>query len=423
MQWCMPADGMACRQASGLASCSLAGHRDVHQEQQQRGSPASVPRSVVPADYFAGLTGLRGIAAGWVVAFHLWLASGSPRLAFGPIDVTALFSTGYLGVDLFFVLSGFLLGLPFMRWALGERPFPGLGRFWKRRALRVLPAFYAQLFVLMVLALVGVGTFPPWQHILAYLSMEFVYFGIPLWNGVWWTLPAEWNFYLVLPLLGFALGRARWSLIMALLVVSAITVRILCWHLLYDGVWEWFLAYPLILQTPARIDEFALGVVAAGLHLRRGRCAASWRERAMLFLGLGGVALLMGGLDGRGDIFVRADAPLIFVYATLAGMALALVVLATASSLPLACRLFGGRVLAFLGTVSYSLYLWHNPLIGWLDTLWPGLPSGMAGLGLRALVVIPASLIVAWVSYRLVERPFLITAPAAALARGQTARG
>jgi peptidoglycan/LPS O-acetylase OafA/YrhL len=374
-------------------------------------------------DYFPNLTGLRGIAAGWVVLFHLWLAAGSPRLAWGPLDLTAVFSSGYLGVDLFFVLSGFLLGLPFMRWALGEAPFPRLGRFWKRRALRVLPAFYAQLGVLVLLALVGIGTLPPWQELLAYVSMEFVYFGFPLWNGVWWTLPVEWNFYLVLPLLGFILGRARWGLVMALLVVASVTIRIACWHLLYDGVWEWFLAYPLILQTPARIDEFAFGVVAAGLHLRRAGGGTSTRDLMLLLAGLACVFLLMGYLDGRGDIFVRADAPLIFVYATLAGAALALVVLAAASPLPLARWLFGGRALAFVGTVSYSLYLWHNPLIGWLYPLWPGLPHGAGGLGLRALVVVPASLVAAWVSYRLVERPFLVTKPAAALARREATAG
>lgn len=281
----------------------------------------------------------------------------------------------------------------------------------------MLPAFYAPLGVLVLLALVGIGILPPWQELLADLSMEFVYFGFPLWHGVWWTLPVEWNFYLVLPLRGFILGRARWGLVMALLVVASVTVRIACWHLLYDGVWEWFLAYPLILQTPARIDEFAFGVVAAGLYLRRSGGGARWRDLAVLLAGLACVLLLMGYLDGRGDIFVRADAPLIFAYATLAGAALALVVLAAASPLPLARRLFGGRALAFIGTVSYSLYLWHNPLIGWLDRLWPGLPQDVAGLGLRALVVIPASLLVAWISYRLVERPFLVTAPAAALAR------
>lgn len=373
-------------------------------------------------DYFPGLTGLRGIAAGWVLLFHLWQSAHGPRVAIGPLDVTALFSTGYLGVDLFFVLSGFLLGLPFMRWALGERPYPDLGRFWKRRALRVLPAFYAQLVVLVLLALAGIGTLPPWRELLAYLSMEFVFFGIPLWNGVWWTLPAEWNFYVLLPFFGLLFGRARWTLVLLLLVVASVTVRIACWHLLYDNVWDWPVAYPAIIQTPARMDEFAFGVVAAGLHLRRGQGSARW-DLPVLLLGLAGLLLLMAGLDGRGDIFVKADAPLIFAYATLAGLPLALVVYAAASPLPLARRLFAGRALAFTGIVSYSLYLWHYPLLGWADALWPGLPRGVGGLALRSALMIPVTLLVAWVSYRLVERPFLVTAPAAALARRQAAAG
>lgn len=93
--------------------------------------------SSVPHDYFPALTGLRGIAACWVMLYHLWQLAGAHSVAPLGVDITPVFSCGYMGVDLFFVLSGFLLGLPFLAWANGRRAFPDLAQFWKRRCLRV----------------------------------------------------------------------------------------------------------------------------------------------------------------------------------------------------------------------------------------------------------------------------------------------
>ncbi len=367
-------------------------------------------------DYFPGLTGLRGIAAGWVVLFHLWLLAGAPRLVlFGRADVTALFSCGYLGVDLFFVLSGFLLGLPFLAWARGTRAFPDLARFWKRRCLRVLPAYYAQLLILIAAGWLLAGSLPVDLHrFLAYLSMEFVFFdGInPMLNGVWWSLPVEWNFYIVLPLLAWLFARARWWLVAGGVLIAVVAFRLFCYELLGAGRSIGPIAYPMIIQLPGRLDEFVFGMLGAWFHLRRG-AATPRRDHAVLALGLLGLFALLCVLDGRADLFATGDAPLIFGYATFAGAALGLIVYAAASPLRLARFLFAGRLLAFLGTISYSLYLWHA--IVFQVAYRSGLPQwpALAGLGRLALVMIPVALAIAWISYRLTEHPFLVTAPAA----------
>ncbi len=373
------------------------------------------PSAACPRDYFPCLTGLRGIAAGWVMLFHLWMLAGSPRLLPFGVDVTALFSCGFLGVDLFFVLSGFLLGLPFLRWAQGRRDFPGLWQFWKRRCLRVLPAYYAQLAILVALGWFIAGTAPlDLRQLFAYLSMQFVFFdGIaPLLNGVWWSLPVEWNFYVVLPLLGLAFARARWWLVAGGVLIAVVAFRVFCYDLLLQDRSIGPIAYPMIIQLPGRLDQFVFGMLAAWFHLRRDAATAR-RDAGALALGLLGVLALMGWLDGRGDIFSSAATPLIFVYATCAGAALALVVYAAASPLPFAHRLFAGRMLAFVGTVSYSLYLWHAPLFQFAHR--SGLPQWppTAGLLPLALVLVPVALLLAWLSYRLTEHPFLLTAPAA----------
>lgn len=373
------------------------------------------PHVDIARDYFPGLTGLRGIAACWVMLFHLWSLAAGPRVILLGLDLTPVFSCGYLGVDLFFVLSGFLLGLPFLAWASGRRAFPKLALFWKRRCLRVLPAYYIQLATLLVAAFATSGAWPiDFTHFLAYLSMEFVFVdGIaPMLNGVWWTLPIEWNFYIVLPLLGLAFARARWWLVALGVLVAVFGFRVLCYELLLANRSIGPLAYPMIIQLPGRLDEFVFGMLAAWFHLRR-TAPTPRRDHALLLLGIAGVIALLCGLDRRGDIFAVGDTRWIFIYATCAGASLALVVHAAAARVRLADWLFAGRALAFLGTISYSLYLWHAIVfqLAARSSVMQWLP--MASLGGLALCLVPVVLVVSWLSYRLTEHPFLVTAPAA----------
>lgn len=106
--------------------------------------------------YVGSLTGLRGFAALWVLLYHAWVTSVPLRMeidfGFSTIDFTPLFSGGSVGVDFFFVLSAFLLTLPFARWACGERDFPSVWPYLKRRFKRVFPAFWAQLLILLIIA-------------------------------------------------------------------------------------------------------------------------------------------------------------------------------------------------------------------------------------------------------------------------------
>lgn len=374
------------------------------------------PGAALPArDYFPGLTGLRGIAAGWVMLFHFWLLIGAPRLAPFSFDLTALFSGGFIGVDLFFVLSGFLLGLPFLAWANRTRPFPDLITFWKRRCLRVLPAYYVQLAVLILAGWIVTGIWPvDLRKLLAYLSMEFVYFaGIePMLNGVWWSLPVEWNFYVVLPLLGLAFAYARWWLVALLALVASVCFRLFCYDLLMSARTLGPIGYAAIIHLPARLDEFVFGMLAAWAHLRRARAPSRTGTLALL-VGVGGIVALMKGLDGRGDFFATGDAPWIFVYATFAGAALALVVYASASGSWLAGYLFNGRLLAFLGTISYSLYLWHAIVFQVAYRSGFSQWAPVAHPGTLGLLLIPLAIALSWFSYRLTEHPFLVTGAAA----------
>ena len=144
-------------------------------------------------DYIRSLTGLRGFAALWVFLYHAWVFS-EPRLMLldlGDIslDLTPLFSTGWAGVDFFFVLSAFLLTLPFAHWACGERPFPSVKTYLVKRFKRIFPAYWVQLLLILPVAFgTSLFVFPSIQGLISHF---FMILNLPPWwtapiNSVWW---------------------------------------------------------------------------------------------------------------------------------------------------------------------------------------------------------------------------------------------
>lgn len=374
---------------------------------------AAMP-SAPPPDHVATLTGLRGLAAVWVLLLHLWLLAGAPTLhAFG-MDVTAPFATGYLGVDLFFVLSGFLLARPFLRWIDGLGTFPDLRTYIKRRALRVLPAFYVQLAILLVGARLVHGAWPvDAVQLLAYLSMQFWLHPAmgPLLSGVWWTLPVEWNFYLLLPLLAWVLSRARAWLVVAAVLLWVVSFRLAAYESLFSGMLVFGIPTDLygagmINQIVGRFDQFLAGLLAAWAMLRLGDRASRFATPVLL-LGLVAMVAMVLDLYWNGSVIERGRVPLLFWHHTLTGAALALVVFGAAAGARIGQMLFGGRVVGFLGAISYSLYLWHAVVFQVAhDTGFVHWPVA-AGMGRLALWLVPVVVLVSWVSYRCVERPFV----------------
>ena len=152
----------------------------------------------------AGGKSLHGIAIVLVYAFHVdgvvlfpWNAVGkglSPALAF--------VRAGHTGVDLFFILSAFLLSLPFLAAARGGRPVH-LGRYFTRRALRILPLYYAAVVVAAVMTASRPADLERALPYLAFMnSVSGWYTAMPPYSDVWWSLCTEVQFYLLLPLVG-----------------------------------------------------------------------------------------------------------------------------------------------------------------------------------------------------------------------------
>ena len=352
--------------------------------------------------YLPAATGLRGVAAGWVLVYHGWQLSGAPRPQLGPLDLTPLLATGYFGVDLFFVLSGFLLGMPFIAAARDGRRID-LGRFWINRCRRVLPAYWAQLLVLVpIAALSGAAAFDLGDVLLHAALLFNLVDNASLYNAVHWSLPVEWNFYLVLPLLALPFARRGGAITAILLMLGfAIGFRIACVAVVFDWGDTGVAIYRWIIQLPGRLDQFALGMAAAWCHLH------GWPRRGHGALATVGIALLIvmcWGAAPRADIVGNADAPWLYWHFGAVALAFALILLA-ASAQPRAlyARVLGSAPLAWLGMVSYSLYLWHLQMLEWqLDMLHGGARTTSA-----VLLCLPLVLMMAWASYRFIERPFL----------------
>jgi peptidoglycan/LPS O-acetylase OafA/YrhL len=314
--------------------------------------------------------------------------------------------SGFAGVDVFFVISGFVITTTLVR-ELVDTGGLRLGAFYARRVRRLLPALCV---LLLFVAIVGVLGSPIAAQKAAGLtgiaaslfSANFYlyhlgsgYFDVsaglnPLLHT--WTLGVEEQFYLVLPVLllvSWRLGRRP----LALVAVGAATA--LSFYLAY----RYSLAYPVggvqnpqrfgFYASPSRAWEFGAGsLVALGLPLFRRIPFGLTDVVAAAGLAWLGVGLLV--LDGPG-VFAAGDTALLVV-----GVSLLLV--AGSGSGSLIARGLGAPPAVWIGDLSYSWYLWHWPLIVFARALWPGWPHA-------AVAAAAVSLLPAWLSYRYVETP------------------
>ncbi|MDQ1683815.1 MAG: hypothetical protein QOC82_552 [Frankiaceae bacterium] len=304
------------------------------------------------------LTGLRFWFAFLVVAHHSlehWFGGG--------VHVVADF--GYIGVDFFFVLSGFVL-----TWS--ARPGVGPLRFWWNRVARIWPLHLTTLVLAVVVgvgvAVSGSGLVPNLLLLQAWWPQQHVYFGF---NAVSWSLSCEVFFYLCFPLLYrwlFALSPVR-----RVQVVVAITLALLVYPGLFSltvaprdpAGWEWT-TYVLPLW---RLGEFAVGIVAA-LAVRDG-----WRPRLSGRMALAGAVVIGAVYVGVGQW--RGALPNRPLTETVAMLLIALVLVALAVDELRGRRgWLSSRMMVRLGAASYALYLCHALLYGWLVARWPATGEG-----------------------------------------------
>jgi peptidoglycan/LPS O-acetylase OafA/YrhL len=345
-----------------------------------------------------GVDGLRAIAALWVVLFHIHAFSGA-HIAFIP-GADLFLRSGSTGVSLFLVLSGFCLYLPFAGYRSARFRTTA---FLVRRCRRLLPAYYVSLAFTLAIVLVagtnlGLSTYRGWPavgQVLTHATMAHIFFPSSFYalNGAYWSLALEWQLYLALPLLIF--GIRRWGL--AWTAGAAIAVNIGYRVLLLILISEHKVAADSLLATavlpnqlPGRWAEFVFGMVAAELYEAGvlARLRLLWAIPVMA--ALAGLSVLSVGSQLSHMLFGG-----VFVV-LLAAVLKADNVVATVIS---------WRPLAWLGTMSYSLYLVHQPVVQALAHLLrvnAGLSSNAAFIVLIASL--PLILFLAWLLFVSIER-------------------
>jgi peptidoglycan/LPS O-acetylase OafA/YrhL len=238
---------------------------------------------------FPALHGVRVIAIISVVAYHVtWIFMGEQGILLDQ-DFFSQSLTVFFGMDLFFILSGFLIGSILLR-SLRKDGTQDIKRFYLRRIFRTFPSYYLVLTVLAV-------AFPLTAMQKKHLIWEYVYGTnfLPLHRGqvimFWgWSLALEEQFYLAVPLLFFVLNRLRDRARLALLGslwIAALVVRLVIFY--RHRPWDDFILYGAIyFRTQTRFDTLVAGILLAFVHAQHGDAIAAWLKaplhRAMLAL-------------------------------------------------------------------------------------------------------------------------------------------
>ncbi len=373
---------------------------------------------------------------------HLWNPFALSQRLFGSIVYA-----GAMGVTLFFVLSGFLLFMPYAKVLLSEQAnWPPARLFYLRRALRIIPAYYVCLFLLVFFFHPEYLQSDHWADLGLFLTF-FMESGPSTYqkiNGPFWTLGVEWQFYMLLPLLAWGMSflvrwlsmrgstrRRFWSVVLCLLALIA-------WGL-FSRYWGfYFLTHPSETFLLPRavlngilffvygmygkfLEDFAVGMLISLLFVYSQQIPSetAFHKRARrLSPGLLGAGILLFVFMAMWRFNIRRPAawpflgPLAPYYGWLSeigfSLGFGLCIFALLFGSALLKRPFEWKPLRWIGLISFSLYMWHLPLLiyfrynvanqiqGWNPTIEFSLYWLWA-----LLAIIPFSAL----SYLLIEKP------------------
>jgi peptidoglycan/LPS O-acetylase OafA/YrhL len=366
-----------------------------------------------------GFDGLRALAALSVVTYHVALSSKFAHAG----GLAPLLWELKGGVAIFFVISGALLYLPYARAIRDRAPAPDWRIYARRRGVRILPAYW------IALTAVAIGPFATGvfgRNAWSYYGLSQIYNPQTVLGGlgVAWSLCVEVGFYALLPLFaalvariaGRTGGRAvvgvqlRWiaaaglaSLALRGALVGSLTAPF------YDR------GQTLMVGLPGLLDWFAIGMALAVLRaeLEAGRASsfplAALGRRAWLCVLLAFAAFLLAIPEQHGDIFLPWYGVATHLAIGVGSGLLVLLVIVPGSpgACPWPLRAFGSPVAAWLGTVSYGIYLWHLPALQLIERAALPQPASasVVSLALVWLAVLAAAIVLGAASFYLVEQP------------------
>lgn len=404
----------------------------------------------------AHMDGIRAIAVLFVLVIHSWGHAGSPQyLITVPvinyvISLSGIISYMGVGVDLFFVLSGFLLAQHWLRADYLGQPKPSLRRYFKQRVFRIVPAYYVCLFLTILLLTPGYiplslitghyGTLSILSH-LAFLQYAFPFsagsFGV---DAQFWTLTIEAMFYVTLPFFIRFFLRNRWVVslpVAALLTVGWLAlcrtsigpvVNFYTAHLSLPAMPEAAVRYIMSYQYPGHFIHFALGMTLANLYVRwqlrlpAGRVframTSPWAGTGYFFAGCLIVLYAMNKVSWYAaqigfDYAKYVSDPKGWVPYYFHGIPFAI-----GFTLMMAGLLFGAKwlqaafsftPLRLVGVLGYAIYLWHVAVIMLIGSL-PVFARFTPAHRFPLLLLASAGVLAVWTSvlYLAVEKPFMV---------------
>ena len=369
----------------------------------------AVPDESTTGRHIPALDGLRGVAILLVLAHHLLSSNPNAQGSLLVRAVARLHGAGWVGVDLFFVLSGFLItGILYD--TLDDRHF--FRNFYARRTLRIFPLYYGFMALLLIITLFTHDRWYPGLWTVLTYTENLRPGGILVSYAWWininhvWSLAIEEQFYIVWPLLVFLLRTRRRIAVAAICGIAFSVLVRFSWVHFTDMTLHPSVVYS---WTPARLDGLLSGSLLA--VLTRTSLRARLLRAGPLVLAAGAATLAPIWIT-QGD-FEWAGKPLISVV-------LPLLLALTFSGLLLCClrprshmrRAFANPVLRFFGRYSYGLYLFHYTLNNCItfplrNSMHARGDSKLLAVLLPAAVTLAVSVAAAWLSFHYFELPFL----------------
>lgn len=353
-------------------------------------------RRTTSGQFIPEIDGLRFASIALVVLFHLsgYTVGKSAPFQFATLTDSLLAhvaATGHYGVQLFFIISGFVLALPFARYHLEKGPAPRQRAYYLRRLTRLEPPYIIAMLLTFVVATTffGASTRILWPHLLASLVyLHNLVYGAPsAVNVVAWSLEVEIQFYLLAPLLARLYAIPR-TLDRRIVIVAGIVVAIVIQR-------YWVEASPRLSLTLLNfLQFFLLGFLLADFYLLEWR-VPSTNQHAWDAAGLlSWIALLVVWVEiPRPDVLFPLLALIAFC-ATFRGHWLR--------------EAFRNRWIATIGGMCYSIYLLHYPLISAIGrrTIRIAANDGLAlHVLVQAAIVLPLLLVISILFFVTVERP------------------
>ncbi len=344
----------------------------------------------------------RSVAIILVFFYHFYVVVGQHQISSGWVWLDKVFLTGSIGVDLFFVLSGFLL--PYTIAKAQQKNHFSLPAYFKKRFFRIAPAYYFALLISLIMTPIylanNTGLWNIGAHLLFIHNLWRDFHGAIL--GVGWTLGIEMQFYVLVPFLVLLFFKQTKTMLLLLCLAFGMTwgYRYSLFHYYYPE-WDFWNKFIFTDQLIGRIDQFILGMFSAFIFLKRPDIIyrSEWASTLIFFLFLAVYGLWIYYYSRISGGFWNHEYSVLFAHSVL-GVIFSVLILSSFNLVGFLHQFIVQRLFIFIAQISYGVYLWHLLIMKQIQSL----PTSMI---YKLSIVLIFTLIMALISYHYIEKPFL----------------